>query len=176
MIEASGLAPRVSAPVHCCYLKRSAVLTFWPDNLTTLTPLPHPFFPDAPLSCAFCCCKPMHAPPRGTSRLHWVPKVLTLFISPFLSFSGYRTPSYSPLLLTHAWSNKDWVQSIERQLAAFLSAKGSKRQSLPAMPRHQREVVHALAEQFGLASSSYKPEPGRYVELFKLPASSIPNK
>ena len=87
-----------------------------------------------------------------------------------------RTPSYSPLLLTHAWSNKEWVQTIERQLAGFLGVKGSKRQSLPAMPRHQREVVHALAQQYGLASSSYKPEPGRYVELFKLPASSIPNK
>ena len=80
------------------------------------------------------------------------------------------------MLLTHAWSNKEWVQGIEGQLASFLSAKGSKRQSLPAMPRHQREVVHALAEQYGMASSSYKPEPRRYVELFKLPASSIPNK
>ena len=68
------------------------------------------------------------------------------------------------------------MQGVERQLASFLSAKGSKRQSLPAMPRHQREVVHALAEQYGMASSSYKQEPLRYVELFKLPASSIPNK
>ncbi|KAL0033761.1 hypothetical protein WJX77_004297 [Trebouxia sp. C0004] len=92
------------------------------------------------------------------------------------SFDRNRTPTYSSLLLTHAWSNKEWVQGIERQLASFLSAKGSKRHSLPAMPRHQREVVHALAEQYGMASSSYKPEPQRYVELFKLPASSVPNK
>ena len=87
-----------------------------------------------------------------------------------------RTPTYSSLLLTYAWSNKDWVQTLERQLAAFLTAQGSKRHSLPAMPRSQREVVHHLAEQYGLASSSYKQEPLRYVELFKLPASSIPNK
>ncbi|KAL0029599.1 hypothetical protein WJX79_007267 [Trebouxia sp. C0005] len=92
------------------------------------------------------------------------------------SFDRNRTPTYSSLLLTHAWSNKEWVQGIERQLASFLSAQGSKRHSLPAMPRHQREVVHALAEQYGMASSSYKPEPQRYVELFKLPASSVPNK
>ena len=44
------------------------------------------------------------------------------------------------------------------------------------MSRHEREVVHGLAEQYGLASSSYKAEPQRYVQLFKLPASSIPNK
>ena len=52
-----------------------------------------------------------------------------------------RTASYSPLLLTHAWSNKAWVQGLEGQLAGFVSAKGTKRQSLSAMPRHQREVA-----------------------------------
>ena len=97
-------------------------------------------------------------------------------VQPFIDSNGCRTPTYSSLLLTHAWSNNEWVQGIERQLASFLSAKGSKRHSLPAMPRHQREVVHALAEQYGMASSSYKPEPQRYVELFKLPVSSVPNK
>ena len=97
-------------------------------------------------------------------------------VQTFIVSNCCRTPKYSSLLLTHAWSNKEWVQGIERQLASFLSAKGSKRHSLPAMPRHQREVVHALAEQYGMASSSYKPEPQRYVELFKLPASSVPNK
>ncbi len=97
-------------------------------------------------------------------------------VQTFIASNCCRTPTYSSLLLTHAWSNKEWVLGIERQLASFLSAKGSKRHSLPAMPRHQREVVHALAEQYGMASSSYKPEPQRYVELFKLPASSVPNK
>lgn len=129
----------------------------------------------ANIGCSKGLCNPkpncMHS---DTSRLYREPEALSLIVS--LCVCVCRTPNYSPLLLTHAWSNKEWVQSIERHLAAFLSAKGSKRQSLPAMPRHQREVVHALAEQYGLASSSYKPEPGRYVELFKLPASSIPNK
>lgn len=52
-----------------------------------------------------------------------------------------RTPSYSPLLLTHAWSNKAWVQGLEAQLAGFVTAQGTKRHSLSAMPRHHREVV-----------------------------------
>ena len=52
-----------------------------------------------------------------------------------------RTPSYSPMLLTHAWSNQAWVQALEGQLGSFTAGKGGKRHSLPAMPRHQREVV-----------------------------------
>ena len=48
------------------------------------------------------------------------------------------------------------------------------RVSLSAMPREQRAVVHALAEQYGLATTGYGQEPARYVELFKTPAAGIP--
>ena len=48
------------------------------------------------------------------------------------------------------------------------------RQSLSAMPREQRAVVHQLAEQYGLATSAYGQEPGRYIELFKTPSAGIP--
>jgi len=42
------------------------------------------------------------------------------------------------------------------------------------MPREQRQVVHALAEQYGLATSAYGQEPERYIELFKTPTAGIP--
>jgi hypothetical protein len=44
------------------------------------------------------------------------------------------------------------------------------------MPREQRAVAHALAEQYGLASSSYGQEPTRYVELFKTPGAGGPSR
>lgn len=44
------------------------------------------------------------------------------------------------------------------------------------MPREQRAVAHALAEQYGLASSSYGQEPTRYVELFKTPGAGVPSR
>lgn len=42
------------------------------------------------------------------------------------------------------------------------------------MPREQRQVVHELAEQYGLATSAYGQEPGRYIELFKTPGAGVP--
>lgn len=44
------------------------------------------------------------------------------------------------------------------------------------MPREQRQVVHALAEQYGLATSAYGQEPNRYIELFKTPSAGIPTR
>lgn len=44
------------------------------------------------------------------------------------------------------------------------------------MPREQRAVVHALAEQYGLVSSSVGQEPGRYVQLMKTPVAGLPNR
>lgn len=42
------------------------------------------------------------------------------------------------------------------------------------MPREQRAVVHALAAQYGLATSAYGQEPNRYIELFKASSAGIP--
>jgi predicted RNA-binding protein Jag len=42
------------------------------------------------------------------------------------------------------------------------------------MPREQRRVVHALAAQYGLATNCCGQEPGRYIELFKMPGAGIP--
>ena len=52
-------------------------------------------------------------------------------------------------------------------LVLFL-ADDKKRQSLPDMPKSQREVVHKLASLFGITTQSYGQEPKRHVELFKV--------
>ena len=75
-------------------------------------------------------------------------------------FQALHTACWSPILIHNAASCDC--------LLCFISLTVSH-----AAPMLQ---VHALAEQYGLASSSYKQEPQRYVELFKLPTSSIPNK
>ncbi|PRW45017.1 Glucose-induced degradation 4 [Chlorella sorokiniana] len=88
----------------------------------------------------------------------------------------HRNATYSGVLLAAAAAQPKFIEGLERQLAAFVADKDSKRQSLSAMPREQRQVVHQLAEQYGLATTAYGQEPGRYIELFKTPSAGIPSR
>ena len=83
---------------------------------------------------------------------------------------------YSATLLQAALDDPGWVRTLERQLASFLADSSLRRQALDPMPRHQRQLVHELAAQYGLTTHAYKPEPHRYVELFKPATASVPNK
>ncbi|KAI3426465.1 hypothetical protein D9Q98_008832 [Chlorella vulgaris] len=90
------------------------------------------------------------------------------------AFERNKTATYNGLLLSAAQRHPRFVEGVERQLAEFVVDKQSRRVSLSSMPREQRAVVHAMAEQYGLASTSFGQDPQRYVELFKTPTTGIP--
>lgn len=89
-------------------------------------------------------------------------------------FETHRNATYSGLLLAAAQQHPKFIEGLERQLAAFIADKSSKRESLSAMPREQRQVAHALAEQYGLATLAFGQEPQRCIELIKTPSAGIP--
>lgn len=78
-----------------------------------------------------------------------------------------RPVVWSGALLEAAKRDPAWVESIERELGMFVADGSIKRRVLAPMPQYQRALVHAMAEQYGLASASSGQEPRRAVELFK---------
>ncbi len=78
-----------------------------------------------------------------------------------------RKPDYSVDLLIYAWHNREFVDEVERQLAAFV-ASNDRRRRLPAMPKDQRRFVQELAKEYRITTASQGQEPNRAVELFKV--------
>ena len=67
----------------------------------------------------------------------------------------------------YAWHNRDKVQAMEAQLAAF-AGSAQKRRSLPNAPKQERHIMHQLAQAYGLATQSFGAEPARHIDVFKV--------
>ena len=78
-----------------------------------------------------------------------------------------RSAVWSGALLEVAKRDPAWVHSVEKELGSFVAERELKRKVLNPMPRAQRALLHAMAQQYGLASVSTGAEPRRSVELFK---------
>jgi hypothetical protein len=77
-----------------------------------------------------------------------------------------RKVSWSGELLKAAKKNQDFVKEIEDALEAFLRSSASRKQ-LHSMRKEKRAIVHGMAEQYGIATTSLGNEPNRCVHLFK---------
>lgn len=78
-----------------------------------------------------------------------------------------RPAVWSGALLEAAKRDPAWVHSVEKELGSFVADREVKRRVLTPMPRAERALVHAMAQQYGLASVATGAEPRRCIELFK---------
>ena len=76
---------------------------------------------------------------------------------------------YGTETLDYFRANTKWAQVQERAMRVFAADESEKRMRFKPMPAHQREFLHALADDFGFDSESLDPEPYRHVVLLKTP-------
>ena len=76
---------------------------------------------------------------------------------------------YSTETLDFFRAKTKWAQTQERAMRAFAADESEKRMRFKPMPAHQREFLHALADDFGFDSEILDPEPHRHVVLLKTP-------
>jgi hypothetical protein len=75
---------------------------------------------------------------------------------------------FTDTLLAAAATNAELIRSVESKLAAFIGrGAAAKQYAFPVMKSAHRQVVHELAQRYGLVSASYDPEPNRNVVVFR---------
>ncbi|KOO21818.1 microsomal glutathione s-transferase [Chrysochromulina tobinii] len=65
-----------------------------------------------------------------------------------------------------------WVRQVDELLSAFCRGD-ARRESLPAMTKQQRGVVHEMAKAYNISTQSYDNEPRRHVDLFRTPTTLL---
>ncbi|KAK0392751.1 hypothetical protein NLU13_2246 [Sarocladium strictum] len=74
---------------------------------------------------------------------------------------------YSDTTLALFRENRSWAETQEREFRVFSQSPSEVRLQYKAMPREQRQFLHALADDYGLESRSEDEEPYRYVVVYK---------
>ncbi|KAI9904631.1 hypothetical protein N3K66_001160 [Trichothecium roseum] len=84
---------------------------------------------------------------------------------------------YADTTLRLFQDHTSWAESQEREFRVFASSAKEGVLRYKPMPSHQRQFLHALAEDYGLESASEDVEPYRYVVVYKSPRFvSAPSK
>lgn len=76
---------------------------------------------------------------------------------------------YADTTLRLFQDHTSWAESQEREFRVFASSAKEGVLRYKPMPSHQRQFLHALAEDYGLESASEDVEPYRYVVVYKSP-------
>jgi len=82
-------------------------------------------------------------------------------------------PSYPRELLSWASQNRSEVSKLEGRFHAFINDEKETFLNLRPMPPETRKKVHLLAEIYKLKTSSYDPEPKRFIMVTKTRDSQV---
>ena len=84
---------------------------------------------------------------------------------------------YADTTLRLFQEHTSWAETQEREFRVFAASAKEGVLRYKPMPSHQRQFLHALAEDYGLESASEDVEPFRYVVVYKSPRFvSAPSK
>jgi len=88
------------------------------------------------------------------------------------SFATGTSMGFSVESLAVAKAQPAWVRQVDELLSAFCRGD-ARRESLPAMTKQQRGVVHEMAKAYNISTQSYDNEPRRHVDLFRTPTTLL---
>lgn len=84
-----------------------------------------------------------------------------------VDLSGHISHVYSDFLMDKARKQPAFVANIEKIFEEFVGNPAAKQYAFGVMKKDDRQVIHELAEHYGVHSVSQDPEPNRNVVMYK---------